>query len=217
MPVVFVCLWVWISPVGMLHELSCTCFFSCHFFLLLVFLRKKFFVLVLLHLSCCVLCCTVLTFLRVHTVIPLVHAHILFVSRALGDGMCIRLVVHFLFVLFLFFFIVFLPICCCCIFLVVLCVVLVYQFCVFVHEFCLCCGCLGLIGIYWIDVACFDCVVFVFFCDFFHKFNPLFCCIFLLCCARVVLFCRFCVFVHVFCLCCDCLGLVDILDWCCMF
>ena len=48
-----------------------------------------------------------LTFLRVHTVIPLVHARIFFVSRALGAGMSIRLVVHFLFVLFLFFFIVF--------------------------------------------------------------------------------------------------------------
>ena len=101
------CLWVWIRPVGM-HELSCTCFLSCHSFLLLVFLRhNKFFVLVLLHLSCYVLCCTVLTFLCVHTVIPLVHAHILLVSRALGDGMCVGLVVHFLFVLFLFFFIVF--------------------------------------------------------------------------------------------------------------
>ena len=107
MPVVFVCLWVWIRPVSM-YELSCTCFLSCNFVLLFVFLRhNKFFVLVLLHLSCYVLCCTVLTFLRVHTVIPLVHARIFFVSRALGAGMSIRLVVHFLFVLFLFFFIVF--------------------------------------------------------------------------------------------------------------
>ena len=116
------CLWVWIRPVGM-HELSCTCFLSCHSFLLLVFLRhNKFFVLVLLHLSCYVLCCTVLTFLCVHTVIPLVHAHILLVSRALGDGMCVGLVVHFLFVLFLFFFIVFF-----------------YQFVVVVAFFLLCC------------------------------------------------------------------------------
>ena len=41
MPVVFVCLWVWISPVGMLHELSCTCFFSCHFFFVVGIFEKK--------------------------------------------------------------------------------------------------------------------------------------------------------------------------------
>ena len=58
MPVVFVCLWVWIRPVGM-YELSGTCFLSCNFVLLFVFLRhNKFFVLVLF--ICFVVFCVVL-------------------------------------------------------------------------------------------------------------------------------------------------------------